>query len=48
MLAQRIARLYFAAALSGSKADTDKFRTEFKSAKALKTQTNVSAPAMMA
>lgn len=35
MLSQRMARLYFAAALSGNKADTGKFRAEFKSAIAL-------------
>lgn len=32
MLSQRIARLYFAAALSGSKVDTDKYRLEFRNA----------------
>ena len=35
MLSQRMARLYFAAALSGNKAETGKFRAEFKSALAL-------------
>ena len=35
MLSQRMARLYFAATLSGNKADTGKFRAEFKSAIAL-------------
>lgn len=32
MLTQRLARLYFAAALNGNKADTEKFRLEFKTA----------------
>jgi hypothetical protein len=35
MLSQRMARLYFAAALSGNKVDTGKVRAEFKSAIAL-------------
>lgn len=35
MLSQRMARLYFAAALSGSKADTEKYRIEFKNALAM-------------
>jgi hypothetical protein len=32
MLSQRMARLYFAAALSGGKAETERYRIEFKSA----------------
>lgn len=44
MLSQRIARLYFAAALSGSKADTDKYKNEFKRALAMLESAPLSSP----
>lgn len=44
MLAQRMARLYFAAALTGSKSDIEKYRLEFKNALAALEGAPLSSP----
>lgn len=44
MLAQRMARMYFAAALSGEKGDIEKYRVEFKNALAMLETAPLSSP----